>query len=112
MRSLDQNRASQRSAILQLLISARGDWVSLLTIKECGAQYNARIFELRRLGHRIVNKISEVDGKRCSWFRLEETRSSIPTLVETRTVSHQETEVQESSFPEFGKMAPERYGID
>jgi len=96
-------RASQRSQILRLLISARGDWVSLLEIKECAAQYNSRIFDLRRLGFRIANKIREVDGVRRSWFRLESSPSTVHDAQTEAT-----SDATATSFPEFGSLAPER----
>jgi hypothetical protein len=67
------SRSNQRGRILRLLIEARGDWVSLPEISACAAQYNARIFELRRLGFSIVNRTAERDGVRHSWFRLAST---------------------------------------
>jgi hypothetical protein len=67
---VNPSRVTQRGKILELLIAARGDWVSLPKIADCAAQYNARIFELRRLGLRIENRTKEVDGVRHSWFRL------------------------------------------
>ena len=67
------NAKTQRDRILGLLIEARGEWVPLPTILGLGvAQYNARIFELRRLGFNVENR-SEADpetGARHSWFRL------------------------------------------
>jgi len=67
------NRQTQRGLILRLLIDARGEWVPLPEILALGiAQYNARVFELRRLGFAIENR-SETDpetGVRHSWFRL------------------------------------------
>jgi len=63
-------RASQGGQILQLLISARGAWVPLPKIAQHAAQYNSRLFELRRLGFNIENKTKTVDGVRHSWFRL------------------------------------------
>lgn len=65
------SRSTQRNRILGLLIAARGDWVPLPKITDCAAQYNARIFELRRLGFCVKNRTREVDGSRHSWFRLE-----------------------------------------
>ena len=69
----DSNRKTQRDRILRLLIEARGGWVPLPDILALGcAQYNARIFELRRLNFSIENR-SEIDaetGARHSWFRL------------------------------------------
>ena len=64
------SRTSQRAKILQLLNSARGDWVPLPRIADHAKQYNARLFELRRLGLHIENKTTMVDGVRHSWFRL------------------------------------------
>jgi hypothetical protein len=57
---------------LRLLIDARSAWVALPQIMACAAQYNARIFELRRRGFSIENR-TETDfetGVRHSWFRL------------------------------------------
>ena len=67
------NAKTQRDRILGLLIEARGEWVPLPEVLALGiAQYNARIFELRRLGFNVENR-SEADpetGIRRSWFRL------------------------------------------
>ena len=103
-------RANQQSQILGLLIAARGDWVSLISIKGCAAQYNARIFELRRLGFRIANKIREVDGVRMSWFRLESAPPAAPSTADASRQPEVLTPEKASSFPEFGNLAPERYG--
>jgi hypothetical protein len=61
---------TQRAAILRLLIDAHGAWVPLPEIMACAAQYNARIFELRKIGFTVENKNEVVDGVRHSWFRL------------------------------------------
>jgi Helix-turn-helix domain len=66
-------RKSQRSRILALLVEAKGGWVSPPAILALGvAQYNTRIFELRKLGFRIENKTegNPQTGARHSWFRL------------------------------------------
>lgn len=63
-------KKSQRAAILGLLVSARGGWVELPEIMRLAAQYNARLWELRKLGFAIENKIRDVGGIRRSWFRL------------------------------------------
>ena len=105
-------RASQQSQILGLLTAARGDWVSLLAIKSCAAQYNSRIFELRRLGFRIANKIREVDGVRMSWFRLESAPAPVVTTVDTPQQPKEVELEKPGSFPEFGSLARERYGVD
>jgi hypothetical protein len=65
------NRKTQRSAILKLLIAARGQDVPLPKIADCAKQYNARLFELLRLGFRIINRTQTINGVKHSWFRLE-----------------------------------------
>jgi hypothetical protein len=102
------SRATQRDQILNVLTAALGDWVSLPRITECAAQYNARIFELRRLGFRITNQIRKVNGQRHSWFRLE----SRPTLPSNHDCGDSVKYASPSSFPEFGSLAPESYGVD
>jgi hypothetical protein len=60
----------QSERILRLLRTAAGSWVPLPEIQACAAQYNARIFELRKRGFRIENRTELVDDSRHSWFRL------------------------------------------
>jgi hypothetical protein len=74
------HHATQRNKILEVLSAAQGEWVPLPRISDCAVQYNARIYELRRLGFRIVNRTEEVAGVRHSWFRLEFTSTS-PTAA-------------------------------
>ena len=65
------SRTTQRGRILALLIGARGAWVSLSEVLELGiAQYNARLFELRRMGFGIENRREHCDGRIRSSFRL------------------------------------------
>jgi hypothetical protein len=62
---------NQQSAILGLLLGARGDWVPLAEILALGcSRYGARILELRRLGFVIENKHEIVDGECHSFYRL------------------------------------------
>ena len=68
--SAPDSSSTQRERIFNLLLCAQGDWVPLLEIAACAAQYNARIFELRRFGFLIQNRTKEIDGARHSWFRL------------------------------------------
>lgn len=69
---------TQRARILRLLIDARGALVPLPEIMACAAQYNARLFELRRSGFHIENRTERDDtGKVHSWYRL--VNSPIPT---------------------------------
>lgn len=99
-------RDSQREEILALLMSARGGWVPVPLIAGRAAQYNARIFELRRSGYRILNRTEDVEGQKHSWFRLERGSDGKPPSV---TDSSPSPSVP-SSFPEFGSLEPERYG--
>lgn len=100
------SRASQRQRILELLLSARGDWVPLPKVQACAAQYNARLYELRRLGFRITNRICKVHGQRHSWFRIEPAVTAV-NRSEHAVVAPAATGL---SFPQFGNLAPERYG--
>jgi hypothetical protein len=64
---------SQREKLLRLL--QEGGWVDLPRILELGiAQYNARIWELRRelepKGYRIESRVVHSNGRVRSWFRL------------------------------------------
>jgi len=105
----DGSRKVQRSRILQLLIEARGHEVPLPEIAACAAQYNARIFELRRLGFVILNRTEKRDRIRQSWFRLvsgppaaESTPKSetpIATSCPTNSIPR-ESEATLSLFPE------------
>lgn len=80
---------TQRARILRLLMDAHGAWVPLPEILALGiAQYNARIFDLRRLGFDVENK-TETDpetGVRHSWFRLvKSSPQTAPTPVQPIT---------------------------
>ena len=68
--SAPENSRTQRARILRLLVEARGGWVPSPAIAECAQQYNARLFELRRLGFEILNRNEEREGVRHSSFRL------------------------------------------
>src|SRR5215469_16465014 len=50
------DKANQRATLLELLKSNAPHWVPIAEVVSiAGFQYGARIFELRRLGHRIEN---------------------------------------------------------
>jgi hypothetical protein len=104
---MSSSRSTQRGKILQLLIAARGEWVPLPTIANHAKQYNARIFELRRLGFRIANRTKLVNGARHSWFRLE-PQTPIAVSPESKLPAQSVS----CSFPEFGFLARESYGVD
>ena len=63
-------RKTQEAIILELLIRACGEWVPLPQILAIAAQYNARLYALRRVGYRIENRTELAGGRRLSWFRL------------------------------------------
>jgi hypothetical protein len=95
---------TQRAVILRLLLDARGAWVHLPEILWFGiAQYNARIFELLRLGFDVENR-TETDpntGARHSWFRLVKTASQAPqkpTRTEKASDAKQESRPVESDY--------------
>ena len=89
---MKDSRGTQRGKILGLLISAGGAEVPLPQIAAQAAQYNARIFELRRLGFRIANRTQDVGGVRHSWFRLESGASQVPSPKPAAPVSRAPSE--------------------
>lgn len=51
-----EQRANQRQLLFELLKASSPNWVPIREVLEiAGFQYGARIFELRRLGHRVEN---------------------------------------------------------
>lgn len=65
------SRSTQADRLLAFLKEHQGQWVPLPKILGLGiAQYNARIFELRRQGHTIESRTEHHDGSVHSWFRL------------------------------------------
>jgi hypothetical protein len=100
------SRSAQRGKILDALISAKGGWVPLPKITACAAQYNARIFELRRMGFKIVNRTRDVDGVRHSWFRLESKPAEVRSSKHAthRPVPHEAIPTPGSLF---GDLSPE-----
>jgi hypothetical protein len=76
---MKDSRNTQRAKILAELVSAHGEWVPLPRITQHAAQYNARVYELPRMGFTIQNTTRDVNGARHSWFRLESSPSDIRT---------------------------------
>ena len=71
--------AIQSDRILSILRSANGTWVPLPEILALGiAQYNSRIWDLRKRGLNIENRTETVDGVRHSWFRFVESPAPEP----------------------------------
>jgi hypothetical protein len=63
-------KTTQRDKLFQLFESRPGQWIPLPEILQLGiAQYNARIYELRKEGKEIQNKTIEiVDGQKHTAF--------------------------------------------
>lgn len=94
------DKSNQRNRLLALLNARANLWVPLpdiLTLRI--AQYNARIHELRSLGHHIESK---QDGDR-SWFRLVDLASTV--------IPESEVITEKSANPEMllGGLAAERH---
>ena len=115
MNNSDPKKPRQRDRLLGLL-KARADlWIPLKDVLALGiAQYNARIFELRSLGHRIESK-QEGD---CSWFRLALASTAIPeTSSAGRTMVHEPPTKRSIELPPateslFRDLQPERHRDD
>jgi hypothetical protein len=99
---------TQRNQVLPLLVAARGDWWPLPKITNGAAQYNARIFELRRLEFKIQNLTSEVDGVRHSWFRLD-SMASVEPIKQAQATS---TFPDGVSSPQFGSLIKKSHRVD
>lgn len=95
--SCQHTRANQRDRLLALLKSCAPNRVSLAKILAvAGAQYGARIYELRRLGHRIESKPGG------GWFRLGTAPASL-AIPESQPI--QKPPANPESL--FGDLAPE-----
>jgi hypothetical protein len=93
MNQLTIQKTTQRDRLLALLLRHAPDWVPLPGILALGiAQYNARIFELRRKGYRVESK-QEGDH---SWFRL--VVAAAPTSITPAELNFQALTLPESLF--------------
>jgi hypothetical protein len=102
--AIPNQHSTQRDRLLSLLKARANLWVPLPDILALRiAQYNARIHELRSVGHVIQSK---QDGD-CSWFRL------VIALAST-AIPESEAIKEQSANPEmlFGEVAPERHRDD
>jgi hypothetical protein len=113
------SRRNQRDVILDVLQRAKGEEVPLPDILSLRiSQFGARIKELRSEGHVIKNRTEHKDGKVLSWYRLEsspegKTRTGLPANTPT-TPTLKRAEPQEeiaTTFPQFGDLQPEHYGV-
>lgn len=63
---------TQAERLRRMFMSKPNEYIPLYEILQMGiAQYNARIFDLRKAGMKIVNKTKSVDGETHSWFVYE-----------------------------------------
>jgi len=107
-RSSLKNHPTQTDRIVGLLRERSPNWVPLTEILALQiSQYAARIYQARhQWGLNIESRVETTRGKKHSWFRLVE--SSGPRLLAPNTSAPDVASVPDS-FPEFGKLAPERY---
>jgi hypothetical protein len=76
--STHRQGSTQRDRILRLLAEACG-WVAASELAKVSLQYSARIFELRRLGYDIRNRVLLTnDGRKLGAFRLESQTTQRP----------------------------------
>lgn len=71
------NFKTQQQHILDLLMAAEGAEVPLADIMACAAQYNRCIYNLRKTGYKIVNRVETCSGVRHSWYRLESSPADL-----------------------------------
>ena len=64
------DRGTQRSRVLRLLQESSNQWVPSYRLAEIALQYGARVYELRKQGYKIDNKMQDVNGKTYGAFRL------------------------------------------
>lgn len=62
----------QCERVLALFREHAGEWIPLTALMNLHiTQYNARITELRAMGHRIVNRTEWREGEKHSWYKYE-----------------------------------------
>lgn len=70
---------TRRNRVLALLKSRRGRWVPVFELmREGGAQFQTRVFELRREGFDIRNRIERRNGEVLSRYCLLEAGQTAP----------------------------------
>ena len=76
------DRGTQRSRVLRLLQESSNQWVPSYRLAEIALQYGARVYELRKQGYKIDNKMQEVNGQTHGAFRLVVPAASQARLFE------------------------------
>jgi hypothetical protein len=108
-----EDRPTQTARIVALLRGRSPNWVPLPEILNLRiSQYNARLYQARhQWGLNIESRVEIVGGEKHSWFR----------LVEVQEATHGAAQISlpligpaaaTPSFPTFGNLAPESYGVD
>lgn len=65
-------RTTQACRLRTMFVTRPKEWIGLPEILQMGiAQYNARIFDLRKSGMTILNRTETVCGEVRSWFMYE-----------------------------------------
>jgi len=105
-----ENRPTQTERLVTLLRERSPSWVPLAEILNLRiSQYGARVYQARHeWGLNIENRVEIVEGEKHSSFRLV----SRPTAAVRPEGEQSVTPTTASSFPEFGSLAPESYGVD
>jgi helix-turn-helix protein len=113
------NRTGQRELLLTMFQRAKGAEVPLTAILQLRiSQFGARIFELRREGYVIKNRTEHINGAVHSWYRLESSPDELAgesLRANTRQIKRadpKEEPAPTGTFPAFGSLAPESYGVD
>jgi hypothetical protein len=75
---------SLAAKILETL-RASGDWVPARELSAISLQYCARIAHLRRLGHKIENKLIVRDGVRFGFYRLAPPQTPAKKAPESKS---------------------------
>jgi hypothetical protein len=95
--------SKQSDRILQLLRRAHGSWVTLPEILALGsARYGARIWELRRAGFQIQNRIEHVNGVcRSSYRLLDSTNSKAAEILKSTETAAERRDHELTRLPLF-----------
>src|ERR1700682_1637352 len=103
-----ENRPTQTERLVTLLRDRSPSWVPLAEILNLRiSQYGARVYQARHeWGLNIESRVEIVEGKKHSFSRLV-ARPKATVRPELRQSA---TPAIATSFPEFGRLAPESYG--
>src|SRR5258708_31802375 len=105
-----ENRPTQTERLVTLLRDRSPSWVPLTEILNLRiSQYGARVYQARHeWGLNIESRVEIVKGRKHSFFRL----LSRPQATVRPELDESAVPATARSFPEFGRLAPESYGVD